>query len=61
MTPTPAVLLLVALFWTLPASVAAYVYKKHDASLANVKRAAWGSIAPLTGNRVQPQPTQSDV
>lgn len=30
MTPTPTVLLIVALFWTLPASAAALVYQQND-------------------------------
>lgn len=61
MTPTPFFLLLVALFWTLPASAAAYVYKKHDASLENVKYSTLGSIDAVLGSQLQPQPVQSDI
>ncbi len=37
MTPTPTVLLLVALFWTLPASAAALVYEQHDDAAETAK------------------------
>lgn len=40
MTPTPTVLLLVALFWTLPASTAVLVYRKRGSSMDNLKAAA---------------------
>jgi len=39
MTPTPTLLLFVALFWTLPATAAVLVYRRHDNSLSNVKAA----------------------
>lgn len=39
MTPTPTVLLLVALFWTLPATTAVVMYRTHGNSLANVTAA----------------------
>jgi len=42
MTPTPTVLLLVALFWTLPASAAALVYRTHEGSLEEIKASVDG-------------------
>ena len=38
MTPTPTFILLVALFWTLPASAAVLAYRRHGSSLENLKR-----------------------
>jgi hypothetical protein len=40
MTPTLSLILLVALFWTLPASAAVLTYRKHGSSIENVK-AVW--------------------
>jgi hypothetical protein len=37
MTPTPTFILLVALFWTLPASVATLTYRRHGSFVENVK------------------------
>ncbi len=57
MTPTPTVILLVALFWTLPASAAVLTYRKHDSSLENVKAALQRSVVSVFGQPdLQPQP-----
>ena len=56
MTPTPTVLLLVALFWTLPASAAVLVYRKHGSSLENVK----ASLDCVAEGLMEPQ-TQPDA
>jgi hypothetical protein len=37
MTPTPTLILFVALFWTLPATSAVLFYRKHGSSMENVK------------------------
>ncbi len=37
MTPTPTVILLIALFWTLPATSAVLFYRRHGSSMENVK------------------------
>jgi len=50
MTPTPIALLLVALFWTLPASVAALAYRMSGPSIEWVKHA----VTRVLG---APQPT----
>lgn len=52
MTPTPTFLLLVTLFWTLPASTAVLIYRKHDSSLENVK----ASFERLVEGLQEPQP-----
>jgi hypothetical protein len=39
MTPTPTVLLFVALFWTLPASTAVLVYRRYGSSMDDVTAA----------------------
>ena len=36
MTPTPTLLVAVALFWTLPASAAAYLYRRNGNSLEDL-------------------------
>ena len=55
MTPTPLVLVLVALFWTLPASAAAVSYRRHgyslDAMMTSLKETLGMHQAEL-----QPQP-----
>jgi hypothetical protein len=40
MTPAPSLILLVTLFWTLPASAAVLTYRKHGSSIENVE-AVW--------------------
>ena len=47
MTPTPTLLLFVALFWTLPASAAVLVYRMHGSSMENVKAAVQHRIDRL--------------
>jgi len=37
MTPTPTLILFIALFWTLPATGAVLFYRKHGSSMENVK------------------------
>ncbi len=37
MIPTPTLVLLTALLWTLPASAAVLTYRAHDSSLGNLK------------------------
>lgn len=37
MTPSLTVLLAVAFFWTLPASLAVIAYRRHDSSVAKLK------------------------
>lgn len=49
MTPTPTVLLIVALFWTLPASAAVLAYRRHDSSIENVKASVRRSIENVFG------------
>lgn len=56
MTPTPTVLLLVALLWTLPATTAALVYRKHGNSVENVKT----SLSCIVEGLLEPQ-THSDA
>jgi hypothetical protein len=60
MTPTPTVLLLVALFWTLPASTAVFVYRKHGSSLENVKADAQHRFDHVMQALQRPQ-TQPDA
>lgn len=57
MTPTPTLLLFVALFWTLPASAAALVYRRHDNSLGNVKVAVQRQLDRVVEGLQEPQPT----
>ncbi len=38
MTPTLTAILMTALFWTMPASAAVFVYRAHDSSIENLKR-----------------------
>lgn len=37
MTPSLSLILYVALFWTLPATTAVIVYRRHDSSLSKLK------------------------
>ncbi len=55
MTPTPTVILLTALFWTLPATTAVLAYRKYDGSIENVKAALQRSIQRVRGGELQPQ------
>ena len=57
MTPTPTVLLLVALFWTLPASAAVLVYRRHDNALSNVKVAVQRQLDRVAEGLQEPQTT----
>ena len=57
MTPTPTLLLFVALFWTLPASAAAFIYRKHDSSLSNVKVAMQRKLDRVVEGLQEPQTT----
>jgi hypothetical protein len=49
MTPTPTLLLFVALFWTLPATAAVLTYRAHDSSMENVKASLNRSIEKVFG------------
>jgi hypothetical protein len=49
MTPTPTVLLLVALFWTLPASAVVLTYRTHDSSIKNMKASLRRSVESVFG------------
>lgn len=60
MTPTPTVLLLVALFWTLPASTAVLVYRKHGRSMDTLKAALQRRIDNI-GESLQKPRTQPDA
>jgi hypothetical protein len=44
MTPTPTLILFVALFWTLPASLAVIAYRRNESSLKNLKTSVHHSI-----------------
>jgi hypothetical protein len=44
MTPTPTLLLFVALFWTLPASVAVLAYRRNESSLERLRTSVHHSI-----------------
>lgn len=57
MTPTPTLLLFVALFWTLPASAAALIYRKHDSSLSNVNAAVQRQLDRVVEGLQEPQTT----
>jgi hypothetical protein len=62
MAPTPFVLLLVALFWTLPASAAVLVYRRHGGSLESVKRTIRRPLNRLmAGLRESSHKTPSDA
>jgi hypothetical protein len=53
MTPTPTVLLLVALFWTLPATTAALAYRTHESPFEALKE----RVEQVLGQpELQPQP-----
>lgn len=39
MTPTPTLILFIAVFWTLPASLAVLAYRESGSSIANMKAA----------------------
>ena len=60
MTPTPTVLLLVALFWTLPASVGVLVYRKHGSLVEPVTAAAKSRFDRVMEGLQKPQP-QADA
>lgn len=47
MTPTPTLLLFVALFWTLPASAAAFLYRKNGNSFEDLSGAVQDQIARI--------------
>lgn len=55
MTPTPFTLLLVALFWTLPASAVALVQSRNGRSLEDVMASVKGTFG-LPQAELQPQP-----
>ena len=57
MTPTPTLLLFVALFWTLPASAAVLVYRRNDNSLSNVKAAVQRQLDRVAEGLQEPQTT----
>jgi hypothetical protein len=44
MTPTPSLILLVALFWTLPASLAVLAYRQNENFLQNVQATVHRSV-----------------
>jgi hypothetical protein len=54
MTPTPVVLLIVALFWTLPASAAVLAYRRHGSSVENVKAAVRRRLSRLAEGLQEP-------
>jgi hypothetical protein len=47
MTPSLTLILFVALFWTLPASIAVLAYRRHDSSVAKLKDSVLGSVEPV--------------
>lgn len=47
MTPSLSLLLYVALFWTLPATTAVIVYRRHDNSFSKVRKSIGQTFAPL--------------
>lgn len=47
MTPSLSLLLYVAIFWTLPASVAVIAYRRHDSSMEKLKASIFGSADTL--------------
>lgn len=61
MTPTPTVLLLVALFWTLPASLAVLAYRRNENSVEKLKVSIHHSIErALNSIRAQAARLQMD-
>jgi hypothetical protein len=44
MTPTPTLILFVALFWTLPASLAVLAYRRNESSLDTLKQSVHHSV-----------------
>lgn len=52
MTPTPTVLLLVALFWTLPATTAVLVYRMQEPPVNNVTK----TLSSIAEGLMDPQP-----
>jgi len=44
MTPSLTLILCVALFWTLPASVAVLAYRRHDSSMEKLKASVFDSV-----------------
>jgi hypothetical protein len=61
MTPTPTLLLFVALFWTLPASAAVLVYRQYGSSTANVRAAAERQLDRVLEGLQEPQTGRSDA
>jgi len=61
MTPTPTVLLLVALLWTLPASAAALAYRRHGGSLDAVKATVQRQLTHVVEGLQEPQTTSPDA
>ena len=61
MTPTPSFLLLVALLWTLPASAAVLVYRRHGSSVENVKSAIRRPLNRLVAGLEESHKTSSDA
>jgi hypothetical protein len=57
MTPTPTLLLFVALFWTLPASLAVLAYRRQGHSVENVTTAVRRRLARLADGLRKPQTT----
>jgi hypothetical protein len=47
---------MVALFWTLPASAAALVYRAHDYSIDNVKASLKNRLGTVEKGLEKPQP-----
>lgn len=47
MTPSVSLLLFVAIFWTLPASLAVFVYRRNGNSLEQLKGSIRSSIQPV--------------
>jgi len=47
MTPSLSLLFYVAIFWTLPASVAVIAYRRHDSSMEKLKASVFGSADAL--------------
>jgi hypothetical protein len=56
MTPTPILLLTVAVFWTLPASAAAYAYRRNGGTLASLATDLKRAGRRLTAPELRPQP-----
>ena len=47
MTPSLTLILAVAIFWTLPASLAVLTYRRHGSSVADVKDSMRRSMDPV--------------